>query len=294
MKVLFIVNPVAGKTKAKKLIPVIEEYIGHNIYIDYEIVETERAGQATEITIQGIEKGYDTIVAVGGDGTINEVANGIISRKKGTLGIIPGGTGNDLARSLNIPMDTIQALSYITNPNVKQINIGKANDKLFLNVSSIGIDADIVKNTQKIKKHIKSKFAYTLGLLKTIVSYKIKKFEIKLDNKEIERDALLVAIGNGSNYGGGMKICPMALMDDGYFDVCIIKDVNKIKLLALFPIIFKGRHEEIKKYVEFYRCKTVKINFKNSINLNIDGEVLKVEDESIFEICDEKLSIICS
>lgn len=291
MSVCFVVNPVAGKNRAKSLIPYIRDRM-EKTNIKYKIIATTRPKEAIEITKNGLKDGFDIIVAVGGDGTINEVMIGIVEMGKGILGIIPGGTGNDLARTLNIPENAKDALDLIINRKVKSIDLGYADGKPFLNVASIGFDAEIVKNTEKIKKFVKSKFAYTVGLLVTLVSYKYKKIRIKLDDREISDEILLIAVGNGKYYGGGMVICPDAVEDDGLFGICFIKKIPKLKLLILFPSIFKGRHGKFRKYVQFYKSKEVKINIHNPTNLNIDGEVFDVDDEIKFTIKKGSVEVI--
>jgi len=196
VEILFIVNPIAGKDKAISEIPLIEEQM-RNTNISYKIIKTTRPKEATQIAIEGLKTGFDTIVAVGGDGTINEIVAGIVSVGTGTLGIIPGGTGNDLARTLDIPMDANEAISLILNREVKSVDVGYADNRLFINVASVGLDAEIARNTEAIKKYIKGKFAYTAGLFKTLVTYRRKKMKIYLDQGEIEREALLIAVGGG-------------------------------------------------------------------------------------------------
>lgn len=292
MRILFVVNPIAGTDKAKNLIPLITDKMD-DTGLDYKIITTSKPKEATQITRTSISEGYDFIVAVGGDGTINEVAIGIILESRGILGIVPGGTGNDLARSLNIPIDPEAAIDLLIKGKKRGIDLGITKQRLFLNVGSVGFDSEIAKNTEDIKKYVKSKFAYTIGLLKTLLTYKCKKIKIELDDIVLEKSILLVAVGNGSYYGGGMKICPMAIMDDGYFHVCIINKINKLKLLSLFPLVFNGRHQTKEKYVEFYKSKHVKINFNDEMYLNLDGEIFDIEKELFFSIGDRKIDIIC-
>jgi len=293
VRILFIVNPIAGTDKAKSLIPLIN-YKMNEAGLDYKIITTSKPKEAIQITRNGIKDGYDFLAAVGGDGTINEVAMGIMLEGHGILGIIPGGTGNDLARSLNIPIDPEAAIDLLIKGKERSIDIGTTKQKLFLNVGSVGFDSEIVKNTEAIKKYVKSKFAYTIGLLKTLLTYKFKKIKIELDNIVLEKSILLVAVGNGNYYGGGMKICPMAIIDDGYFHVCVINKINKLKLFSLFPLVFNGRHQTKEKYVEFYKSKHVKISFDEKMYLNLDGEIFYIEKELFFSIGDKKIDIICS
>ncbi len=292
MRILFVVNPIAGTDKAKSLIPLITQKMD-DAKIEYEIAITSKPKEATSITRNGLKNRYDTVVAVGGDGTINEVAMGIILEGCGTLGVVPGGTGNDLARSLDIPIDPEESLELLILGKRRGIDIGSTNIGLFLNVGSVGFDSEIVRNTETIKKHIKSKFAYTIGLLKTLLTYRFKNIKIELDDKVLEKNVLLVAVGNGSYYGGGMKICPMALMDDGYFHVCVINKINKIKLLSLFPSVFSGNHQTKKRYVDFYKSKHVRITSDEEIYLNLDGEIYDIEKEVSFVMEGKKIDIIC-
>ncbi len=286
MNILFIVNPIAGTDRAKKLIPLIEEKMDKT-NIKYSIAITSQPKEATALTIKGLEDGFDSIVAVGGDGTINEVAMGIVQKGCGTLGIIPGGTGNDLARSLDIPLDPEEALYSLLSGTKKHIDFGRINGSLFLNVASMGLDAEIVKRTDKIKKIIKGGIAYTISLIITLVVYKSKKLTIELDEEVIEMDAMLTAVANGKYYGGGMKICPMASLNDGYFHVVVIKKISKLKLLTLFPLVFSGGHVNLTDLVKVYKSKKVKLKFDKELLLNIDGEVVTAKNEVNF-ITDER------
>ena len=291
MNTLFIVNPVAGKNKTKKLIPLIKEKMDKT-NIKYNITLTTRPMEATTIAINALDEGYDVIVAVGGDGTVNEVARGIVEKKRGILGVIPAGTGNDLARSLDLPMDPETVLDLIIKGNHKKIDIGIIGDKSFINVAGIGFDTEVLNSARSIKKYLRGKFAYTFGVVKTLFTYKSKAVKITLDDKEIDREILLVAIGNGKYYGGGMKICPNASIEDGYFDICIVKKLPKLMLLFIFPSVFLGKHIKIKKYVDMYRAKNVNITTQDKIYLNIDGEIKDVRKEISFELNEKSISVI--
>lgn len=287
---LFIVNPIAGRDKAKKLIPLIKEKMDKT-NIKYNISITSQPNEATSLTIKGLEDGFDSVVAVGGDGTINEVAMGIIQKGYGTLGIIPGGTGNDLARSLNVPLDPEEALYTLLSGEKKDIDFGRINGRFFLNVASMGLDADIVKRTEDVKKVVKGSIAYTISLIITLMVYKSQKLIIELDDETIEIDAMLTAVANGKYYGGGMKICPMAVLDDGSFHVVVVKKLNKLKLLTLFPLVFKGTHVNLTDLVKVYSSKRVKLRFDKELLLNIDGDVIPAKDEVNFIIDERKIEI---
>lgn len=289
--ILFIVNPVAGGGRAKELVPLIKEIMDKHKK-DYVITLTTKPKEAIELVERNANI-YDTIVAVGGDGTVNEVARGLINVGKGTLGIVPGGTGNDMAKSLNIDMDPREALELLCNGTIKPIDIGKINGHKFLNIASVGFDAEVVFNNVNIKKKIKSGISYAISVVYTLINFKNKKVEIEIDGKTIKDNIILMAVGNGKYYGGGMKILPMAKVDDGFFHICIVSKARKTKLLFLFPTIFKGNHIKYNKYVQIYKSKNIKVKSEEKIMLNIDGEIIPNINEIEFSMEEIKLNVIC-
>lgn len=291
-KLLFIVNPVAGKGRGKKAIPIIEKKMIDN-NISYEIIMTSKPLEATRLAMENVHS-FETIIAVGGDGTVNEVAQGLIKSKKGRLGIIPCGTGNDFVRALNIDLSLEKSLDIIIEGRTKAIDVGRVNGHYFINISSIGFDTHTVIETNKIKKSINGIWAYIIGVLITLIKYKKENADLIIDNKEYKRRLLLLAVGNGNTYGGGMKLLPMAQIDDGYFHICVVRDVSNLKLLFLFPSIFKGTHLKHSKYVEIFKANKLIYKNKKRIELNIDGEILDVNEDIIFEIDDYKLEVIFS
>lgn len=290
-KILFIINPVAGGGKAKGLIPLIKEIMNKHKK-DYEIKLTTRPKEAINIAEDSVEN-YEITVAVGGDGTVNEVARGLINTGKGTLGIVPGGTGNDMAKSLGISTEPVKALETLCRGLKKDIDIGCVNDSNFLNIASVGFDAEVVINNQSIKTVIKSGISYAVSVIYTLLSFKKKKVKITIDDNVMEEKIILLAVGNGKYYGGGMKILPMAKVDDEYLDICIVSNINKLKLLFLFPTIFKGNHIKYKKYVKMYKGKTIKVETKDKIYINIDGEIAPDMKEIVFSMEDKKLNVLC-
>ncbi len=290
-KILFIINPVAGGGRAKALVSLIEEKMD-KLKREYEIVLTKGPKEAIKLAEDKVDD-FETIVAVGGDGTVNEVARGLINKGKGTLGIIPGGTGNDLAKALNIPKDPSEALDILCKGNIKLIDTGRANNYNFLNIGSIGFDADVVINNINIKKIIKSGISYVISVIYTLMHYKAKEVEITVDDVTIKDKILLLAVGNGKYYGGGLPILPNAILDDGSFDICLISNINKFKFLLLFPSIFKGNHIKYDKYLKLFRGKEVKVKSNDKLNMNIDGEVIANVNEVIFSMEDAKLKVIC-
>ncbi|NLW22002.1 MAG: diacylglycerol kinase family lipid kinase [Tissierellia bacterium] len=289
-RILFIINPIAGGGRAKNLQGPIEK-IMEDAGMEYEIVLTTKPKDAIDITREKIKNGYKKIVAVGGDGTVNEVALGILEAGVGTLGIIPSGTGNDLARTLGIPFNLKEAINVIIKGNIKQIDVGTTNNNIFLNIGSVGFDAEVAKNTEVLKKRIRSGISYFLAIFVTLLKYKSIRAKLEIDKRIVDKDILLIAVGNGRYYGGGLKILPTAIPDDGYLHVCLVNKISKLKLLVLFPSILIGKHIIFKKYVEILKAKEVKIIVENPTYLNVDGEIITIEKETSFGLYNKTLAI---
>lgn len=288
-KILFIINPVAGSGKSKEYIKIIKEKMEFE-NIDFDIKISNSIGNVEEISLNADDEIYTDIVSVGGDGTLFETINGM-ANKKVNLGIIAGGTGNDFIRSVEIPTDIYEALEIIKNGKIKDIDLGMVNGKYFINVVSFGIDGEIVRITDKIKKYIKGSAAYLSATLKSLVVYKAKSMLIEIDGVKYHREAYLVAVGNGKYFGGGMKVLPNAEIDDELLDICIVKKMSKVKLIALFPSIFSGKHISIKG-VEYFKGKKVSIkSIKDKIIVNADGNLIGPSPAKI-EILNKKIKLL--
>ena len=259
MKRIYIVNEKSGKNKALNVMKQIKEVCDEE-KLDYEIISTKSKLDATNIT-----KHYDdlnnVIFSVGGDGTLNEVVNGI---DKSKLGIIPVGTGNDFYRSVSNTTD--------------KIDLGKVNDRYFINTAALGIDAYVadVANTYKDKGYNN---AYIRGIIKALKEYK----NIVLNNEEI----LLLTICNGKYYGNGFNIAPFAKINDGYLDLCRVNDINILKLASLLLKLTKATHVNDDKFIH-KRIKEFKIESETPLLCNIDGESI-YDYKYNFEILENKI-----
>lgn len=288
MSLFFVLNPVAGKGRAKALVPVIEKICKDN-NVEFQIKTTHRPGEATEISNQAVEEGFKRIISVGGDGTLNEVINGIAG-SDAALGIIPGGSGNDFIRSINKSRDIEKIILDIITGEVKKTDLGVCNNKYFINVGSAGLDAEVVIRTEKAKRFFSGSAAYIAAVLYTIFTYKGWNMKIQVDDKSFEAKTLLTAIANGKYYGGGMIPVPEAKIDDGYFDICHVGHMSKLKMFILFPKYMKGKHAGIKQ-VSFHRGKTVKITCDEPMAINLDGEIIR-DREVEFKVIKDGINII--
>lgn len=260
MKHVFIVNPVSGRGKALKVSLGIKK-ICEEEKLDYEIHYTNGPKDATKIA-KKVKGSKNIIYSVGGDGTLNEVLNGVIGTKN-MLAVIPAGSGNDFYRTLS-KMDDEMPL----------IDVGKVNGKYFLNVVSIGIDAEVAKNAEVMKKlKVPTSQIYNASIVYTFFKYKFKDIEFSVDNTRTKNKCTILTICNGKMYGGGYKIAPEALLSDGYFDVYIVDKISKPTLPFLLGKLKKGTHESLK---EVHKSKATKIKFKCDYDLvcNVDGEIM--------------------
>ncbi|MHB8066082.1 MAG: diacylglycerol/lipid kinase family protein, partial [Ruminiclostridium sp.] len=290
MKHIFIINPIAGKGRSLELIPFIEECFKDKAE-EFIIRVTDYPGHATEIAKEYSTVGKCKIYSVGGDGTVNEIVNGIAGTES-SLGVIPTGSGNDFLRSFQSKGDIEAMIINTINGQEKCIDLAKVNDKYFINISSIGFDADVVFNADKFKKvpGITGSMAYLISIVYTVFKKKICNVKIDIDGKKLELKLLLAAVANGKYYGGGIIPTPDAKIDDGLFDICLVTEMSRIQILRLFPKYVKGLHAQLKQ-VSFYRGKKISIQSEEDLCLNIDGEILTAQ-VMIFEILENAIKVI--
>lgn len=296
---LFIVNPVAGKGQSLKILKLIEEIFKNKKNETYEFIFTEYQGHALEISKESLMTKKSRIYSIGGDGTASEIVNGIMKSSIDNLlgfGVIPCGSGNDFVRTVykdNNYKNFKVFLEDLINGHIEIIDIGVLNESYFLNIASMGFDADVVYNGKKMKKHklFPSGLIYLLGVIYTIKNLKTYSCEIIIDdNEKIKEDYLLIASGNGRYYGGGMKVLPYADYRDGILDICLISPVKRKKILSLLFTFMKGKHENIKE-VELRKCKKISIKSSTNIPIQVDGEVMKAKEIKL-KISDKKIPLI--
>lgn len=279
----FIVNPVAGANSSRRKWAVILDLLKHlGLHFDYQY--TEGSGHAIELAREAAAGGYEQIVAVGGDGTANEVANGILNSKCSgdtVLGIISTGTGGDFVRSAGIPRDYVKACSRLSGPGRLSIDVGiveyqKKGQKLrrfFLNTAGIGLDAAVVENVEKIPKYFGGTIPYLWGLVRTLLSYKNKSVIVNSGGNVTEQRVVSVMVANGEYAGGGMHFAPFAKLDDGLLDTVIVGDMGKLELLKSFPRVYNGTHINLPK-VRLDKTTDISVRSIERALVYADGEFL--------------------
>lgn len=287
LKTQVIVNPESNQGRTKKRWNRIKEAL-KSFLKEFKYEFTEKPFQAAEISRAAIKEGSELIVGVGGDGTMHEIANGFFEDEnpinpETALGIVPSGTGSDFSRSLNIPSGLKNALHVITQAPTNMIDIGrvqfrnhlnKEEERYFLNVSDFGIGGEVVyrMNLEKMEKKATS---YLKCLINTFMTYRNKSLRIKIDGTDLPDDVYMVgAISNGRIFGKGMKIAPEASLDDGLFDIVLVKGMKKLEFFRNVFKIYTGTHLSHPK-ISLIRGKKVEVlpaREEEKILIEADGE----------------------
>lgn len=269
-RMYFIVNPTAGASRAddsfKKIQAMLDE-----INMDYSFDYTQYKGHATELAVDAVKRGEKYIVSVGGDGTLNEVAQGLVNTSA-VLGVLPFGTGNDLAKALHLPTDPREALTVLLLDSPRQMDVGIANDRMFFNVSGFGFDVDVLIATDKYKKHFHGMIPYLLGIVHSLAHLRTLHLTVNDNGRQWDREALLIAVGIGTHFGGGMNVLPLSDPFDGLFDVCIVKKLGIGKFIRLLPLFIKGGHAGFDE-VEYFRTDHLEVSCPEHSLINYDGEL---------------------
>lgn len=279
-----IVNPVASGGKVGKQWPQLRDVLTKG-GLQFAAEWTQHPGHATEIARKALDEGFRYIVSVGGDGTVNEVVNGLIVdgyvHPEVVLSIIPGGTGSDFPRILDIARDPVQACQATLGHRCRAVDIGqircmcdsKPIERYFVNVAGLGFDGEASVRVNRMSKRISGTIPYLAGLLLTLFSYRNKDVELTLDGQQVHGRFNSVIICNGQYFGGGMWIDPKAAADDGIFDIVIIKDVNKVEFLLNVPRVYRGTHLTHPK-VESFQAKEVHVEAEQRMFIQAEGELV--------------------
>jgi diacylglycerol kinase (ATP) len=287
---VFIVNPQAGGGKSERELRTMLADI-EAIYGNAKIHFTERKLHATNLARSAVEAGVDLIVAVGGDGTIGEVAAGFFDGKgkalksiqqAPTLGILPAGSGSDYAKTIGIPRSSAIALQILQTGHTRTVdaglvefisNSGEKTKRIFMNIADIGIGGEVVDILDRQGKKLGAFISYQIATLRGLIGYKNKKLEIVLDKKQkFEGTYNGVIVANGQYFGSGMKIAPNAIPDDGLFDVVMIGEMSKIEMVAKMQKLRDGTHI-FEKNITVHRAKHVSIRSDSKALLDCDGEM---------------------
>ncbi len=278
-----IVNPAAGAGKTARLWPQISSlFTGNGMRFEHKM--TEAPGHAIELAKEAAEQGYEMVVAVGGDGTIHEIVNGLYNSgylADALLGIVSTGTGSDYIRTIGVPRAYEDACQRFVEPKIRAVDLGIVEyrrrggtaERIFVNFAGAGFDAEIVRRTKTTFKSLGALPSYLLGALTTLATYRNKDVHLKLDGEEMQKKICTVIMNNGRYGGGGMNTAPNAELSDGLFDVMIVDNITKPDFLISLPRLYKGTHLN-HPHVTMKRAKEIEIHSKQKMALQADGELL--------------------
>jgi diacylglycerol kinase (ATP) len=265
----------------------IGRHLDRNLF-DLEINFTRSAEHNLELAQEAAEKRKDIVIAVGGDGTINNIAKYMVNT--GILfGIVPQGSGNGLARHLKIPMDNVKAIKVINKLHRKNIDTGMANDQFFLNVAGAGFDAHVSWMFANAPK--RGFWSYTKITLNEFANYKPRAYELIVDGKSVTKDAFIICVANGSQYGNNAYIAPQANLDDGLFDISVMKPFKTYQMPAIGLEMFMKKYNN-SRYVDALKGSDIVIKRPEAGVFNIDGEPIMMEKDIHIKILPEALKVI--
>ena len=311
--ILVIYNPIAGRGRAKKHWPEVQKAL-INAAIEFDVVATSAPLEALTLAEKAATK-YSTVIAVGGDGTVHEVVNGLLrASSEGetiALGVVPLGNGDDFAKMIP-PQTTIGGKVYDWNVAIKKITKGQTKlfdvgrmsgnqlpskqdnkPQYFMNGMDIGFGAQAALNFTKVPSFLTGMAAYLAAIMKTLIDYRIPNVSIQIDDqKAFEQSTTMTVITNGRCFGSGFWVCPEAQVDDGLLDVMVTQSVGRLKILRLIPKIMKGTHVN-EPILKNYRARRVVIKSQQPLVVEADGEIPYPQTRHLeVQILDKKLRVI--
>lgn len=269
MEAVYIVNPRSGRGRGARIaasLPALLESLG----LTGRILVTSRPGEATALAREASREA-EVVVAVGGDGTCHEVVNGLAGTKA-CLGVVPVGSGNDLACALGIPTDIVQALEVIRRGRRKRIDLGRFDDRWFANSLGLGFEAQVTIESRKITR-LRGFAIYLAALVMAFRRFHCPDLVIRTDETVYEGRRLLVCVGNGPRVGGGFRLTPNALPDDGVFDLCLVDAMPRLRVLKTLPRSIQGTHVS-DPAVTMARAKRIEFRSEEGFPFHADGEVI--------------------
>ena len=256
---LLLINPKSGNGRGNKVGKLVKQEL-KALGIGYIDVSADSAQESQENLKSKLRESqeFEGLFLIGGDGTVNLAVQELVGSDLG-LALIPAGTGNDFARTLNLKLkNPEQLISHYLSSQPSLIDVGKVGEKYFVDVLSTGFDS-MVNERANAMRRIKGRAKYNLSILLVLSTFKPKNYEFSIDGVSFESKAMLIAVSNGISYGGGMKVTPDAKLDDGLFDILILAPVSRFEFLRVFPKVFSGKHIT-HPAVKISRGKSVEIN----------------------------------
>lgn len=273
LKYIFIINPTAGQGRSNNAFNIIKEIVSDkDVECDFKF--TSKPGQAEGLARDAVDQGYSHIISVGGDGTSHEIASGILE-SPAVFGVVPSGSGNDFPKAASISLDIRLAVETLFSGRERSVDVGKLDDKYFINGLGIGLDGAVSHRFKKLKL-LRGQLGYMLGSVQEALTFKGFPAKVKIDEWTYEGPLLLTGASNGLYQGGKFKLAPEAQIDDGLLDFHIIKDMSIFNRLIKIPKVLEGSHADLNE-VEIKRATKMEITLENPVPAHTDGEPFYLE-----------------
>lgn len=270
--VVVVANPAAGRGKAGRLIGRVERVLTE-IGVDHEIRVSSSGEDLERLAREAGSQGTRVVAVLGGDGSVGLAANGVLGTRA-ALAVLPAGTGDDFASSIGVRR-LEAATRLLADPIIRPIDVVRvtagAETRHYVNVAGAGFDSEVNETANGMTANLGARAMYVAAVLKTLPRFVPAAFHLKADDRSLELHAMLVVIGNGTTYGGGMKVTPHALLDDGEVDICIVEAMRTSAFLRAFPTVFRGAHTKHPR-VTMLRAANVKLEADRRVNVYADGE----------------------
>lgn len=288
-RLLFIMNPIAGGGRdLTRIGRIISTILIQNRNCDFEIRITSKRGEAHEITKSATTHDYFAVAAVGGDGTVNEVASALVNTDV-RLGVIPVGSGNGVARGLNLPLTLRRSIRTLCTGETRKIDVGKIGDRYFFATTGLGFDAVVGKLFDE--GNLRGPLPYFYLGIREFFTYQPQQYMLRFNGTEETVKALIVAVANTNQFGNGALIAPLAKPDDGMLDICIIRDVNAFHAFKDLPKLFTGQLPR-SEYYRFFKAEKVEIVRPEPAPIHVDGEPIEGGKQLNVEILPGALSVV--
>jgi diacylglycerol kinase (ATP) len=295
-----IANPQAGRGRGRNTIPLVTDILKRE-GLSFSLVETAYPGHAIELARRAVIDGCEIVVALGGDGTVNEVVNGLCvdlgdAPNPGSvikLGIIPAGSGNDFAFALGLPSDLPELCRLLVNGRTRLVDLGRMNDRFFAYGVGMGFDAEVNVESRKIR-WLKGIGPYLLALLKVLLfSHNIYHVEITFDGVHLNQRAMMISVANGRRYGGAFLVTPDAMLDDGLLNLCIVSPLSRLQMVRVLPLFLKGGHTKLNT-VRMANAARITVQASSPLVSHVDGETVCLNESRYeFSLLPKRLRVIC-
>jgi diacylglycerol kinase (ATP) len=286
LKVIY--NPTAGRGKARRWVREVEETLrARGARADCE--PSTGADDLVRIAAESSRAGYDRVVVMGGDGTLN-LALREFDLAKGTLALIPTGSGNDFARVVGLPRTIRDACDVVLNGRVREVEVALANNLRYLGVAGLGFDSEVAEFANRNVKFLRGSAVYLYAILRVLPRFTPRRVRIRTENGARDQAIMFAAVGNTRQYGGGIKITPDAVVDDGLLDLCIVHETTRAQLLKTLPLAYTGAHVK-SPFVEIGRGRTFHFEGEQPMAVYADGEPL-TRTPVEFGVCDQRLRVV--